>query len=118
MAKRTPEAIRELEPAVGLSNGSPYVKAVLGYAYAVGGQRQNADVIAQQLAAKADGDSRGALAMVQIALGDTARALSNLESAVEAHAPFFTVQPLGAMLFDPVRASARFKDIQRTLGLP
>jgi len=118
LAKRTPEAIRELEPAVGLSNGSPYVKAVLGYAYAVGGQRQNADVIAQQLAAKADGDSRGALAMVQIALGDTARALSNLESAVEAHAPFFTVQPLGAMLFDPVRASARFKDIQRTLGLP
>src|SRR5207247_10383665 len=54
LAKRTPEAIRELEPALGLSNGSPFVKGVLGYAYAVGGQRQNADVIAQQLAAKGD----------------------------------------------------------------
>jgi hypothetical protein len=94
------------------------VKGVLGYAYAVGGQRQNADVIAQQLAAKSDPDSKAALAMVQIALGDTARALSNLESAARAHAPFFTVQSLGAELFDPVRASARFKDVQRMLGLP
>ena len=118
LAKRTPEAIRELEPALGLSNGSPFVKGVLGYAYAVGGQRQNADVIAQQLAAKGDPDSKGALAMVQIALGDTARALINLESAAQAHAPFFTAQSLASELFDPVRASARFKDVQRTLGLP
>jgi TolB-like protein len=117
LAKRTPEAIQELEPALGLSNGSPYVQGVLGYAYAVGGLRQNADAMAQQLAKKRDPDSQGALAVVQIGLGDTARALSNLEAAVRAHAPIFTVQPLGEALFDPVRASPRFRELLKTLGL-
>jgi eukaryotic-like serine/threonine-protein kinase len=117
LAKRTPEAIQELEPALGLSNGSPYVQGVLGYAYAVGGQRQNADAMAQQLASKRDPDSQGALAVVQIGLGDTARALSNLEEAARAHAPIFAVQPLGEPLFDPVRGSARFQALLKTLGL-
>jgi TolB-like protein/tetratricopeptide (TPR) repeat protein len=117
LAKRTPEAIQELEPALGLSNGSPYVQGVLGYAYAVGGQRQNADAMAQQLASKRDPDSQGALAVVQIGLGDTARALTNLEAAARAHAPIFTVQPLGEPLFDPVRGSARFEALLKTLGL-
>jgi serine/threonine-protein kinase len=117
LAKRTVEAIQELEPALGLSNGSPYVQGVLGYAYAVGGQRQNADAMAQQLAKKLDPDSQGALALVQIGLGDTARALSNLEAAARAHAPIFTVQPLGESLFDSVRGSPRFEALLKTLGL-
>jgi TolB-like protein/Tfp pilus assembly protein PilF len=117
LAKRTPEAIQELEPALGLSNDSPYVQGVLGYAYAVGGQRQNADAMAQQLAKKLDPDSQGALAVVQIGLGDTARALANLEGAARAHAAIFTVQPLGEALFDPVRGSARFQALLKTLGL-
>jgi serine/threonine-protein kinase len=117
LARRTPEAIRELEPALGLSNGSPYVQAMLGYAYAQGGQRQNADALAQQLAKRGDPDSRAALAVVQIGLGDTAQALTNLESAARGHSTMFTVQPLGAAIFDPVRASPRFQGILRTIGL-
>jgi Flp pilus assembly protein TadD len=117
LAKRTPEAIRELEPALGLSHNSPYVQAILGYAYAVGGQRQNADALAQQLTTRGEADARAALAVVQLGLGDTAQALTNLENAAGRHAPFFTVQPLGASIFDPVRASPRFQGVLRTIGL-
>ena len=117
IAKRTPDAIRELEPALGLSGGSTYVQAVLGYAYAQGGQRQNADAMAQQLAARFDPDAEASLAIVQIALGDTAHALTNLESAARHHAPIFTVHPLGSPLFDPVRDAPRFQGILKTVGL-
>jgi len=41
----------------------------------------------------------------------------NLEEAARAHAPIFTVQPLGEPLFDPVRGSARFQALLKTLGL-
>lgn len=117
IAKRMPDAIRELEPALALSGGSPYVHGILGYAYAAGGQRQNADVLAQQLAARDTPDAYGALAMVQLGLGDTARALTSLEAAARGRAPIFTVQPLGAPMFESIRRSPRFQSVLRTLGL-
>ena len=117
LAKRPPEAIRELEIAVGLGKGLLHAQGLLGYAYAVGGQRQNADAIAQQLAAREELDAKTAIAIVQVGLGDTASALTNMEIAARGHAPFFTAQPLGVSIYDPVRASPRFQVILRTLGL-
>jgi len=117
LAKRPPDAIRELEMAVGLGKGLPHAQGLLGYAYAVGGQRQNAEAIAQQLAAREELDAQTAVAIVQMGLGDTASALTSMETAARAHAPFFTAQPLGVSLYDPVRASPRFQVILRTLGL-
>ena len=114
---RAPEAIRELEPALGLGQQSAYVQGVLGYAYAFGGQRENAEGMAQLLAEKRDPNSQASLAMVLIALGDTSRALASLESAARAHASFFTTVPLGEPLFDPVRGSPRFQNVLRTVGL-
>lgn len=117
LAKRTAEAIRELEPALALSGGSPYVQGILGYAYAAAGQRQNADAMAQQLSARGDADAHGALSVLQLGLGDTARALTHLEQAARRRASIFTVQPLGAPMFDPVRASPRFQAVLRTIGV-
>jgi Tfp pilus assembly protein PilF len=117
VANRAADAIQELEPALALSRNSPYAQGLLGYAYAVGGQRPNADAMAQQLMAKRDADSQAALAVVQLALGDTARALTNLEGAARGHARFFTAQPLGAPMFDSVRTSPRFVALLKSLGL-
>ena len=117
LAKRAPEAIAELEPAMGLAKGLPHVQGLLGYAYAVGGQRQNAEALAQQLAARRNADAYSSLAIIELGLGDTARALTSMEMAVRGHAAFFTAQPLGASLYDPVRQSARFQALLRTLGL-
>jgi TolB-like protein/Flp pilus assembly protein TadD len=119
IAGRNPEAIRELEPALGLSGNSPLVQGMLGYAYAGAGLRQNAEAMAQQLteAARQNPDVGGSLAVVQIALGDTARALTLLEDAARARSSVFTVQPLTFPVFDPVRASPRFQAILRTVGV-
>lgn len=100
-----------------MSRESPHVQGILGYAYAVGGQRQNAEAMAQSLAARSDANSQAALSVVLIGLGDTARALTSLERAARARASFLTVQPLGANLFDTLRASARFQAVLRTVGL-
>ena len=113
---RPADAIRELEVASALGTLS-HVRGFLGYSYALGGQRQPAETIAQELDARTDADSRAALAVTQIALGDTARALRNLEVAAQGHAAFFTAQPLSSPVFDPVRASPRFQTLLATLGL-
>ena len=117
LARRMPDAIRELEPALALSGGSAYVQGLLGYAYAASGQRQNAEAMVQQLTARGGPDGLGALAIVQIALGDTARALTNLESAARGRSALFTMQSMAVPIFDPVRGSPRFRRVLTMIGV-
>ncbi len=117
VAGRHEEAIKEGEPALALSGGHTYARAVLAYAYAMAGQRRNAERVSAPLEGKTDADSRAALAVVQIAMGDTASALTNLEAASRAHSQFLFPMPLGTPIFDPVRSSARFRGILSAMGL-
>ena len=117
LARRMPQAIQELQPALALSGNSPFVQGMLGYAYAGAGQRQSAEALALDLSRNGSPDAIASLAVVQIALGDTTRALDNLERAARARASIFTVQPLGSAIFDPVRRSARFQTVLRLVGL-
>jgi serine/threonine-protein kinase len=116
LGHRPADAARELEIASALGTLS-HVRGFLGYAYAAAGQRQQAESVAQELEARTDADSRAALAVTYIALGDSTRALRNLETAAQGHAAFFTAQPLSSPVFDPLRPSARFQTLLATLGL-
>ena len=69
------------------------------------------------MAALNDNDARASLGLVQIGLGDTAQALTNLERAARTHAAFFTQTALSASFYDPVRTSPRFAGILRSVGL-
>ncbi len=117
IAKRNAEAVNELEKALALSGNSPHALAALGYAYAVNGQRNSAQGIAAQLEQRADPDSRGALGLVRVGLGDTALALAALESAAKDHAQFLAAFSLSAPLYDPVRSNPRFAGILTAIGL-
>ena len=117
MARRFAPAVQELEVAAALSRNSPLVQGMLGNAYIGAGQRQNAEALAAQLSQTGSPDALASLAVIQIALGDTANALTNLERAARAHASIFTVQPLGSPLFDAVRGSPRFQGVLRLIGL-
>ncbi|HET6315000.1 MAG TPA: tetratricopeptide repeat protein, partial [Chloroflexota bacterium] len=116
-AGRTPEAIRELEVALGLAPTAAHVLGVLGYAYAVSGARDNAQGMLQSLQGRTDGDAAMARAHVQVALGDTAAALTSLEEAVEKRAALLANESLFEFFFDPLRQTTRFQALMRRLGI-
>ena len=117
LARRMPQAVQELQPALALSGNSPFVQGMLGSAYVGAGQRQSAEMLAQDLSRNGSADALASLAVIQIALGDTTGALDNLERAARRKASIFTVQPLGSAIFDPVRGSPRFRTVLRIVGL-
>jgi hypothetical protein len=57
------------------------------------------------------------VAVLQLSLGDTARALSALERATDAGEIWPTYYSLSEPFFDPVRRSARFATLVRRVGL-
>lgn len=90
---------------------------VSAYVLAATGDRARAAAIVRELEARHRGEWSVAtgLAYAYLGLGDTARALSMLETGVRAgERPYI---PFADPMFDPVRRSPRFAAVVQRLGL-
>jgi tetratricopeptide (TPR) repeat protein len=110
------EAIGELSQALTLSAGRSIALAVLGYAYALAGDRVAGLQMLDQLHDRARRYDISSLHMayVHIGLGNVDRAFEWLEKSYQEHAGllvFLKVEPI----FDPLRSDPRFAELLRRL---
>ena len=113
------EAIAALEKAVTLSERNPEIVAILGYAHAAAGEREEAEKIRRELveSAKHRYVSPYPLAEICAELDLKDEAFAWLERAFEeraGHLVSIKVEPT----FDSLRADPRYADLLRRLGLP
>ena len=113
------EAIGELRQALTLSGGRGVVVAVLGYAYALAGERVRALQMLDQLHERARRQDVSSLhaAYVHIGLGNFDRAFESMEKAYLERAGllvYLQVEPI----FDRLRSDVRFADLLRRLQFP
>ena len=116
---RCDEAIAELRQALALSGGRSVTVAVLGYAYALAGERAAALQMLDQLHERAARRDVSSLypAYVHIGLGNVDSAFEWMEKAYQERAGllvFLQVEPI----FDPLRSDPRFADLLRRLQFP
>ena len=118
--KRMPDqAIVEFKKAVEATNGDPFFVAALGHAYALSGNRREAEKVLQTLSdrAKKSYVSPFDLALIYTALGEKDKAFALLDKAVAEHSTFLVYTKWEPRL-DPLRSDTRFQDLLRRIGLP
>jgi len=99
----------EINPIIGT--------AMLGAAYALAGQREQALAIAAKLKRGRPITSHY-LAMFYAALGDSDAAMRELEAAYQAHITVLPWIRAHGGPFDPLRDDPRFQDLVRRMKLP
>lgn len=111
------EAIAELNQARRL-NDSPQVTAALGHAFAVSGQRAEAQKVLAELQATARRRyvSPYDLATIYAGLGEKEQALTWLEKAYEDRSGWLALWLKVDPKFDGLRADDRFRDLLRRIG--
>ncbi|MFI5311152.1 MAG: tetratricopeptide repeat protein, partial [Gemmatimonadales bacterium] len=115
-AKKYREAIPLIQKATAMQ-APPFVTAYLAYAYGAAGDRAGA-MTALETLKKVSPLGQVApfnLALVYLGLGDHARALENLESALAAHSQMLAWLGRDA-IFDPLRAEPRFVALMKKLN--
>ena len=115
---RSEEAIAEFQTVVKLSQRTPGLLALLGYAHATAGKPEEARAILQELnfQSKNQPVSPFETAMIYIGLGEREQAFAWLEKAYDERAwqlGFLKVEPI----FDPLRSDSRFTDLMRRVNL-
>ena len=112
------EAVAELETAAR-PPGPGYVQGILAHAYAVSGRRDLALAIVQNLTQRARHAyvSPVDFAYAYVGLGETDRAVAELDKAAEAHDSLL-IFALTDPVFDPLRSDPRFTALRRKAGLP
>jgi TolB-like protein/Flp pilus assembly protein TadD len=117
--KRMPEqAVAEFKRAVEATKGDPFFLAPLGHAYALAGNRREAEKILQTLndRAKKSYVSPFDLALVYTALGEKDKAFALLDKAAAEHSTFLVYSKWEPRL-DPLRSDPRFQDLLKRIGL-
>jgi len=123
--KRMPEqAVAEFKRAVEITKGDPFFGdpffvAALGHAYAVAGNRREAEKILQTLSdrAKESYISPFDVALIYAALGEKDKAFALLDKAVAERSTFLVYSKWEPRL-DPLRSDPRFQELLRRIGLP
>ena len=117
-ARRPADAVAPLQAAVQMDPSSPTALGLLGYSYAVLGDAGAAHRMSVRVEALPAGPGKDvALARIALALGDTAEAVSRLESAARAKDPFFATESARSPIFAPLLANARYQALLRSIGL-
>jgi DNA-binding winged helix-turn-helix (wHTH) protein/Tfp pilus assembly protein PilF len=111
------KAIAELQEAGELSGGIPFIRAMMGYAYAMAGQRDEAQAVLKELEARSARHYVPAysIAVLHLGLSHFEAAMDWLERALENRDEWLvwlSVEPC----FEPLRSNSRFKSILRRVG--
>jgi TolB-like protein/DNA-binding winged helix-turn-helix (wHTH) protein/tetratricopeptide (TPR) repeat protein len=106
------EQIDQLRTAVQLSGNSAYMRAHLGYGYAVAGDRQHAQALFDELAAEAPTQYVAPyhLALIAVGLGDEDTAMRWLERAFQDRSGWLVFLPVEPE-FDGMRDRADFQQL-------
>jgi TolB-like protein/DNA-binding winged helix-turn-helix (wHTH) protein/Flp pilus assembly protein TadD len=118
--KRMPEqAIARFRKAVEVTKDDSFFLAALGHAYALAGNRPEAEKVLRTLSdrAKKSYVSPFDLALIHAALGEKDKAFALLDKAVAERSTFLVYSKWEPRL-DPLRSDPRFKQILKQIGLP
>jgi Tfp pilus assembly protein PilF len=112
------EAIAELQKTAPDAASSPVMRAALGYAKAIAGNRREALTMVSQLETEAKHQYVSAhdIALIYLGLGDKTQAINWLEKAYQERSSsliYLQVDPR----FDGLRTDPRFQDLLRRMGL-
>ncbi len=99
--------------------GMPFILAALGHAYALAGQRMEAERVLAQLLKRRENSYVSAfdLAVLYTGLGQKEQALNWLEKSYQERSAFLIYMTWDPRL-DPIRKEPRFQDIIRRVGFP
>jgi len=115
-----PDAIQAFQRAFTLSRGDEAHRAWLAYAHARAGNAAEARKILRELE-KPTGQQPTSfylIAIVYVGLGETNKALENLEKAFAGKRDKWLVFLKVEQALDPLRSEPRFKDLLRRMNLP
>ena len=117
MKQRYVDAITELRKALELFGDDDDTISLLGYVYAVAGQRAQAQDLLRKLLVTSKQQYVNPLAVAGIytGLGEKSNALQWLNRGYDERAPLVW---LGDPTFDVLRSDPRFQDLVRKIGLP
>jgi tetratricopeptide (TPR) repeat protein len=119
LAGRAEDAVDALRRSCALSKGNAVMRAGLGYAYAFAQDRRAARAVLREFDDAAQAQHRFAYeaAVIHAALGDTDRAFTRLQDALQARSGWMAYLRVDPRL-DVLREDPRYLALERAIGFP